>query len=113
MVPHFRPVDHRNAMAINDDLNPAHIVSVRDFLPSTLEAVIALLEVSTDFEHLVYRESELDALWSISGFLLTELPDLQARGAAGRLHDSAHAAHDLVAAGQPREAARILRSCLK
>jgi hypothetical protein len=99
-------------MAVNEDLNPAHIVSVRDLLPATLQAVIALLEVSTDFEHLVYRESELDALWSISGFLLTELPDSRDRGAVERLHESAHAAHDLVAAGHPREAARILRNCL-
>lgn len=99
-------------MPVNHDMNPAHIIPVSDVLPATLEAVIALLEVSTDFEHLVYRESELDALWSISGFRLTELPDSPERRAVERLHENAHAAHDLVAAGRPREAARVLRSCL-
>lgn len=99
-------------MAVNEDLNPAQIVSVRDFSPGTIEAMIALLEVSTDFEHLVYRESELDALWSISGFVLADLSDSRDRRGVERLHETAHAAHDLVAAGRPREAARILRSCL-
>ena len=32
------------------------------------------MEVSTDFEHLVYREAELDAIWSITGFFLANEP---------------------------------------
>jgi hypothetical protein len=91
---------------------PAHIVPVADLSPETLLAVIAHLEVSTDFEHLVYRESELDAIWSISGFLLTHESNPADRAALQRLHDGALIAHDLVAAGRAREAAAILRSCI-
>jgi len=32
------------------------------------------MEASTDFEHLVYREAELDAIWSITGFFLVNEP---------------------------------------
>ena len=89
--------------------NPAHIVTVADLSAETLRNVIAHLDVSTDFEHLVYREAELDAIWSISGFLSKNEPDLRERAAIQRLHETAHVAHDLVAAGRPREAAEILR----
>jgi hypothetical protein len=92
-------------------LNPAHIVVVVDFSPQTLRNMIAHLEVSTDFEHLVYRESELDAIWSISGFVL-KYGLATDRASLSRLHEYAHVAHDLVADGRPREAAEILRTCL-
>jgi hypothetical protein len=89
--------------------NPAHIVPVLDFSRETLEAIAEHLDVSTAFEHLVYREAELDAIWSLTAFYLG-----QARGASQealrRLHEEAHRAHDLVGAGRPREAAAILRS---
>ncbi len=45
------------------EVDPADIVAVENFSPDTLRSVIAHLEVSTDFEHLVYREGELDAIW--------------------------------------------------
>jgi hypothetical protein len=83
-------------------------VSVRDFSPETLQAIAELLEVSTDFEHLVYREAELDAIWSITGFFLSQKPD----PAVTRLHEGAHRAHDLVGEGRPRDAAVILRAFL-
>lgn len=92
--------------------NPNHIVAVTDVSAETLRAVIAQLDVSTDFEHLVYRESELDALWSLSFFLLRIEQEPSKRAAIERLHESALAAHDLVAEGRTREAAGILRSCL-
>ena len=88
-----------------DAVNPAHIVTVRDFSPETLQAIAAHLDVSTDFEHLVYREAELDAIWSITGFFLSQKPD----AAVARLHEEAHRAHDLVGEGRPREAAALLR----
>jgi hypothetical protein len=94
------------------ELNPAHIVTVTDFSPETLRNIIAHLEVSTDFEHLVYREAELDALWSITGFVLKNDFNLAARGAVAKLHQIAHAAHDLVADRRPGEAAAVLRSFL-
>ena len=89
-------------------MNPSHIVTVRDFSPDTLQAIAAHLEVSTDFEHLVYREAELDAIWSITGFFLSQKPD----STVARLHEGAHRAHDLVGEGRPREAAVILRTFL-
>ena len=91
-----------------DAVNPAHIVTVRDFSPETLQDIAAHLEVSTDFEHLVYREAELDAIWSITGFALYQRPD----AAVARLHEGAHRAHDLVGEGRPRDAAVILRTFL-
>jgi len=91
-------------------VNPAHIVTVRDFSPATLAAIAAQLEASTDFEHLVYRESELDAVWSITGFFLAE--NSVAQDAVARLHETVHRAHDLVGEGRPREAAALLRTLL-
>ena len=93
-------------------LNPGHIVTVTDFSPETLRNIIAHLEVSVDFEHLVYREAELDAIWSITGFVLKYEPDSERRQGIARLHGIAHMAHDLVADRRPGEAAEKLRSIL-
>jgi hypothetical protein len=94
------------------ELNPAHIVPVTDFSPATLRIVIAHLEISTDFDHLVYREAELDAIWSITGFVLQNEPNLKKRRDIAELHRVAHMAHDLVADCRPSEAAAALRSFL-
>lgn len=94
------------------ELNPSHIVAVADLSPETLRSIIAHLEVSTDFEHLVYRESELDAIWSIAGFLAHREPDAKQRDKVLHLRGVAHRAHDLVAARLPRSAAAILRELL-
>jgi hypothetical protein len=94
------------------ELNPSHIVSMTDCSPATLQNIIAHLEVSTDFEHLVYREAELDAIWSITGFFLRGAPASAERSYLELLHDSAHQAHDLVADRRPRDAAALLRRLL-
>ena len=83
---------------------------VRDFSRATLEAIAAHLELSTEFEHLVYREAELDAIWSITGFVLTQQPGRAPLDSVARLHEAVHRAHDLVGAGRPREAAVLLRT---
>src|SRR6266852_2684248 len=94
------------------EVNPAHIVPVTNFSANTLWSIIAHMEVSTDFEHLVYREAELDAIWSITGFfLVNELKSNQLE-TVRRLHEGAHKAHDLVADRRPAEAAVILRGIL-
>ena len=110
---------YRDAVAIEGNgarpaeaVNPAHVVAVRDFSPETLAAIAAQLEASTDFEHLVYREAELDAIWSITGFFLEVSPDAAERDSVKRLHAGAHRAHDLVGEGRPREAAALLRKFL-
>jgi len=88
--------------------NPARIVTVTDYSAETLENLIAHLEVSTDFEHMVYRESELDALWSITGFALKS----GTGPGVAEVHEIANEAHDLVAERRPREAAALLRTLL-
>ena len=101
-----------NGPRVRDVANPAHIVTIRDFSRTTLRAIIAHLELSTDFEHFVYREAELDAIWSITGFLLAqELHPAQHDGIR-RLHEGAHRAHDLVGECRPRDAAALLRKLL-
>ena len=99
-------------MELNTPINPAHIVTVTDFSPETLGSIVAHLEVSTDFEHMIYREAELDAIWSITGFFLANEPASGQREEVLRLHASAHQAHDLVADHRPRDAARLLRKFL-
>jgi hypothetical protein len=94
------------------DVNPAHIITVTDFSAETLQSMIAHLEFSTAFEHLVYREAELDAIWSITGFFLRGAPASAERSYLELLHHSAHQAHDLVADRRPRDAAALLRRLL-
>ena len=93
-------------------MNPAHIVTVQDFSQDTLRAIVAHLEASTDFDHFVYREAELDAIWSITRFVMDREPRLAQHEAVSRLHEGAHRAHDLVGDGRPREAAAVLRKLL-
>ena len=94
------------------EANPGHIVTVTDFSRETLRNLVAHLEVSTSFEHLVYREAELDAIWSITGFFLASENDLAKRDALLQLHRVAHQAHDLVGQGRPMDAAGVLRALL-
>jgi hypothetical protein len=102
----------RNGASHSTAANPEHIVSVQDFSPETLRSIIAHLEASTDFEHLVYREAELDAIWTITGFFLVNEPRSSERDTVRRLHAGVHQAHDLVAASQPGAAAAVLRAFL-
>ena len=97
-----------NGAPVKDAVNPAHIVTVRNFSRDTLRAIVAHLEVSTDFDHLVYREAELDAIWSITGFFLGQEPYSAQHDAIRRLHEGAHRAHDLVGERRPQDAAALL-----
>jgi len=94
------------------DVDPTDIVAVTNFSADTLQSIIAHLELSTEFEHLVYREAELDAIWSITGFFLVNEPPSAQREAVKRLHAGAHRAHDLVADRRPEDAAKVLRTFL-
>lgn len=102
---------HNGASAYRE-VNPDHIVSVKDFSPDTLRNVIAHLRLSTTFEHLVYREAELDAIWTITGFFLVNEPASKLRDAVKRLHAGAEEAHDLVAERRPEAAATVLERFL-
>jgi hypothetical protein len=101
-----QPLSHLSAV------NPAHIVTVENCSPELLRNLIAHLEASTDFEHLVYREAELDAVWSLTGFYLLNETDPTKRAAVERLHVMAQCAHELVADRRPAVAADVLRNCL-
>jgi hypothetical protein len=92
------------------EVNPDHIVSVKDFSPDTLRNIIAHLKASTSFEHLVYREAELDAIWTITGFFVVNEPASRLRDAVNRLHAGAQKAHDLVAERRPGAAATVLEA---
>jgi hypothetical protein len=102
----------RNGGSDSREVNPEYIVSVQDFSPDTLRSIIAHLEASTAFEHLVYREAELDAIWTITGFFLVNEPGSGQREAVQRLQAGAQEAHDLVAASHPKAAAAVLRAFL-
>ena len=80
--------------------------------PNTLRSIIDHLKVSTDFEHLVYREAELDAIWTITGFFLANEADSSRREAVKDLHACVHKAHDLVADRRPAAAAMLLQAFL-
>ena len=94
------------------EVDPAHIVSVRDFSSETLRNIIAHLRASTSFEHLVYREAELDAIYTITSFFLANEPASSRRDAVNRLRTGAHEAHDLVAGRRPGAAATVLEAFL-
>lgn len=112
IMPERNGKNGRNGASHPPAANPEHIVSVQDFSPETLQSIIAHLEASTDFEHLVYREAELDAIWTITGFFLVNEPRSSERDTVRRLHAGVHRAHDLVAASQPGAAAAVLRAFL-
>jgi hypothetical protein len=84
-------------------VDPALIVTVRDFSSDTLRAIVAHLDVSTEFEHLVYREAELDAVWSITGFVLAGRLDPAGQQTVARLHAGAHRAPASGGRGAPPE----------
>src|ERR1700733_15046397 len=99
-----------NGASHSREVDPSFIVSVQDFSPETLQSIIAHLEASTDFEHLVYREAELDAVWTITGFFLANEADSSRREAVQDLHTCVHKAHDLVADRRPTAAAMLLKA---
>ena len=75
-------------------------------------SIIAHLEVSTEFEHMIYREAELDAIWSITEFFLGNESRSKRCDFAARLNAAALQAHDLVAEGRAIDAATVLRDFL-
>ena len=101
-----------NGASAPREVDPARIVSVKDFSPDTLRNIIAHLKASTSFEHLVYREAELDAVYTITAFFLANEPASSRRDEVNRLHAGAHRAHDLVAARRPGAAATVLEGFL-
>jgi hypothetical protein len=77
------------------------MVAIGDFSPQTLRDVLAHLEVSTAFEHFIFREAELGAIWSLTGFA-------QASEDVTRLREAVLKAHDQLGRKRPHEAIRSL-----
>lgn len=93
--------------------NPAHIVPVEDFSDATIVNLIVQLEASHSFEHCIYREAELDAVWRLLDIALVHVPaGAIAPPQIALLRDAVHTAHDLVADEQPAAAAASLRQAL-
>jgi hypothetical protein len=98
---------------MNDyEVNPSHVVLVEDFTPDTLENIIAHLEVSNQFEHFVYRESEMDSLWRLVEMAVRAEGDGPNAPRLQRMLEAAREAHDLVADERPHDAANRLRDVL-
>jgi hypothetical protein len=90
--------------------NPSHVVPVEDYSAATLLNLIAHLDVSSSFEHCIYRESELDAVWRLLDIAL-ERGDGAAlpRERLLALREAVQQAHDLAADERPTEAAARLQ----
>jgi hypothetical protein len=93
-------------------MNVSEIHAVNDYSGATIAALAGRLEGSTELEHFVYREAELDDLWRVIDTALAEARD-QRDGESERfltsLKSLTHEAHDLVGSEQPRAAAERLR----
>lgn len=88
------------------------IYQVTDLDPATLLEIAARLDLATSFADQIYRESEIDALWTLVDIRLREAGLAGDSGALERwqsLHARLWAAHDLIPDGRCAEAAAILR----
>lgn len=84
--------------------DPLDVVRVEELTPQTVQEVIDRLQASRDFDHLVYRESEVDALWSLADMAVRRLePNAQT------LLDLLWAAHERIGEGDRRRAVEELR----
>jgi len=95
---------------------------VADLRPASFEAVAEALLASTTFEELVYRESEMDALFTLADVAVKEEERARAETLPARTDPTAgedhlrqlraliFRAHDLSHDDQNEEAAAVLRS---
>lgn len=87
---------------------------VEDLSVETVTALAGRLAAATRFEHLVYRESEIDALWTLADIALgaarrCAAPEPAEIQTLTKLKDLISRAHDLVPDGQVQDAAELLR----
>lgn len=100
---------------------------IEDLLPETIEGVAKRLLVSSTFEELVYRECELDALWTLCDIAL-EMVALRESGHYERpwqgiptgdasnlvtLRAMFEEAHEFAADARTEDAARVLRDAAR
>lgn len=87
------------------------IYQVTELTPETLTGIADRLDVATSFEDQIYRESEIDALWTLVD---VQVRQAEVKGSAERarwvgLRERLWTAHDLIPEGRCRESAEILR----
>ncbi len=93
-------------------MNVEEIHAVNDYSGATIAALAGRLERSTQLEHFIYREAELDDLWRLIDTALgaaRNQSDAEAERFLAALKTLTHEAHDLVGNEQPHEAAERLR----
>jgi len=95
--------------AVKPGVFAGNIVAVADFSPETLRNVVAHFEVSTAFEHFVFREAELGAIWSLTDFALAGKLGQADRETVTRLRHAVLQAYELLGRKRPLEAVRSLR----
>ncbi len=86
---------------MGETVKPGDMVAIADFSPQTLRHVLDHLDVSTAFEHFIFREAELGAIWSLTGFA----PPGEN---VTRLRQAVLKAHDELGRKRPQDAIRTL-----
>ena len=107
-----------DAIADESDNEP-----IEDLLPQTISGLASRLLVTTTFADRVYRESEMDALWTMADMAVAEMEEAERHGAKimprpelpnasqanlVTLSDLIFRAHDLNADGESVKAAELL-----
>ena len=87
------------------------IYQVTELTPETLLGIAERLDAASTFEDQIYRESEIDALWTLVDIRLrqAELAGDDALARWRSLHARLWVAHDLIPEGECARAAGILR----
>jgi hypothetical protein len=103
-------------MEVPVPVDASHIVEVVDFSDSTLQNILAHVEVSTEFSHFVYREAELDTILRLVTASIEQERGRDQSIAARPLDNLlqlAIDAHNFVGERNPGAAAQSLRDALQ
>lgn len=101
-------------MSADSTSNTDDIWPVEELTAEVMRKIADRIAVAGSFADLIYRESEIDALWSLADI---EARDAKANGAAdadrkAELLSKIGEAHDLIPEGQCAEAAEIIRKAV-
>lgn len=91
------------------------IYQVTELTPDVLAGIADRLEVATSFEDQIYRESEIDALWTQVDIQVRQAELGTSAEALARwtgLRERLWEAHDLIPEGECKAAAAIVRSLI-
>ena len=97
-----------------DETARSKIYQVQELTAETITAVADRVARATTFEDLIYRESEIDALWSLADIAArtAELDNTADRDRWAELRERLWEAHDLVPEGRCTESAAVLRATI-